>query len=59
MAKKDWIDKLNSLDPPKKNQYDKGGHTLLECMDYYKVNNLSVLSEEQLKEFYEIKVLNK
>lgn len=57
MSKSEWIKKLRKLDPPPKNKYDKGGRTLLACMEYYNVVSLAKLTEEQLKLYYE-KVTN-
>lgn len=47
-----WINKLNELEKPPKNKYDKGGTYLLRCMEYYNVMNLRALTAEQIEEFY-------
>lgn len=59
MNKAAWIEKINALDPEPKNKFDKGGKHLLECMEYYGVNSLQELSEEQLQKFYELKTNDK
>ena len=53
MIKSDYIKKLNELDAPPKNRYDKGGTHLIGMMNYYRVNGLKDLSLEQVKKYYE------
>lgn len=48
-----YIRKLNELDKPPLNKYDKRGYHLLKMLDFYGVYGIQDLTLEQIKTYYE------